>query len=519
MTSEDSKTQSSDIAHASDLKLRATIDSTTRLPVLFFFTSAAVWLVASAFLGAIAATCLKSPGFLPGIFTWCNESIPIINWIQFDWYKLLGYGRVYPAFMNSFIYGWGIQAGIGAGLWIMARLCRVPFKNTLTLIVAGHVWNVGVTMGVIALLWGNGTSIPWLDFPYFVWPFLLGAYVVVTVWIVVMFRARRPGEVFISQWYLLAAFVAFPWLYLTANLFLHAFEGSAVMTAAIGAWYSSALLFLWFVPIALATAYYLVPKILGRPIYSNVFTQLGFWSLLALAGWTGMQRFLGGPLPAWLPAVGAAATIGMVLPMITTAANLYMTAREKMGYIEYSPALRFTMFGLLGFVLMVLLGAAMSFFGVSKILQFTMAVESYEMAGLYWFFSMVMFGAFYFIGPRVTGCEWLSRGMIRWHFWFSAYGSIVMVGWLLIGGISQGATLYAWDTPVAMAVLKLRIHIVAEAIAWILIIISNLMFLFHTGLMCLRLGRRTGMEPTLIHDLPQGAGPDPVAAEGGAATS
>jgi cytochrome c oxidase cbb3-type subunit 1 len=186
--------------------------------------------------------------------------------------------------------------------------------------------------------------------------------------------------------------------------------------------------------------------------------------------------------------------------------------------MEYSPTLRFAMFGLLGFVLMALGGASLSFFGVSKYLQFTMAVESYEMAGLYWFFSMTMFAAFYFIGPRVTGCEWLSRGMIRWHFWFSAYGSIVLVGWMLIGGISQGVTLYSWDTPVAMSVTILRIHIVAEAIAWILIIISNLMFLFHTGLMCLRLGRRTGVEPTLIHELPKGAGPEPVVAEG-AATS
>ncbi|MEM7145469.1 MAG: cbb3-type cytochrome c oxidase subunit I [Verrucomicrobiota bacterium] len=518
MTTDENSTQGSDAAEENDAKLRAYIDSTTRLPVLFFFTSAAVWLVISAVLGVISSTSLKSAAFFPIIFTWFNETIWVVNWVQLDWYQLLGYGRVYPAFMSALIYGWGIQAGIGAGLWIMARLCRVPFRNTLTLIVAGHLWNIGVTMGMIALICGNGTSVPWLDFPFFVWPFLLAAYLVVTVWIVVMFRSRRSGPVYVSQWYLLAAFLVFPWLYLTANLFLHAFKGSAVMGAAIGAWYSSALLYLWFVPIALAAAYYLVPKILGRPIYSNILTKIGFWSMFALAGWTGMQRYLGGPLPSWMPAVGAAATIGMVLPLIVVVTNLYMTVRDQMGYMQYSPTLRFTMFGLLGFVMMVLVGAGMSFFEFSKFLQFTMAVESYEMAGLYWFFSMTMFAAFYFIGPRVTGCEWLSRGMIRWHFWFSAYGSIVLAGWMLVGGISQGATLYVWDTPVAMSVEILKIHIVAEAIAWIMIIISNLMFLFHTGLMCLRLGRRSGMEPTLIHELPKGAGPDAVATEGAAAS-
>ena len=68
----------------------------------------------------------------------------------------------------------------------------------------------------------------WLEFPSFVWPILLVSYSMIVVWLVVMFAARRKGHVFISQWYLLAACFSFPWIYLTANLFLNVFKGTGV---------------------------------------------------------------------------------------------------------------------------------------------------------------------------------------------------------------------------------------------------------------------------------------------------
>ncbi len=40
------------------------------------------------------------------------------------------------------------------------------------------------------------------------------------------------------------------------------------MAAGINAWYKSSLIFLFFTPIALGTAFYLTPKVTGRPIHS-----------------------------------------------------------------------------------------------------------------------------------------------------------------------------------------------------------------------------------------------------------
>ncbi len=466
---------------------RALIDRSTRMPVLFFFTSSAVWLVIAAALGLVSSIKLNVPDFM-------------------DWGAFLTYGRVYPAHMNALIYGWGIQAGIGAGLWIMARLCRVPLRNPVTLVVAGHFWNIGVTAGVLGILCGKSTSILWLEFPAFVWPILLISYAMITLWMIVMFRARRVGDVYISQWYLLAASFLFPWLYGTANLLIHVFPGSGVMAAAISSWFASGMIYLWFVPVGLGTTYYLIPKIVGRPVYSYNLAKAGFWALMIFGGWTGMQRFMGGPLPAWMPAMGSAATILILLPMLAVELNHHMTTKGNLGYIQYSPTLRFTVFGAWGFNLFILLSVALSFFSVGRYLQFTHAVTGLEMSALYGFFTMVMFGAFYFIAPRVTGCEWLTGGMIRFHFWFSAYGIITLVAFMIFGGMAQGTGIDRWDAAFEVSVARGWGYLVARSLGWGFILLSNLMFLFHTLLMSVRLGRRSSTEPTLISKLPDDAG-------------
>jgi cytochrome c oxidase cbb3-type subunit 1 len=229
---------------------------------------------------------------------------------------------------------------------------------------------------------------------------------------------------------------------------------------------------------------------------------------MIFGGWTGMQRFLGGPLPAWMTAVGSAATIFILLPVITVGLSYHLTTRGNLGYMKYSPTLRFTVFGAWGLNVFAGFAVLMSLFSVTRFLQFTHAVTGLEMAALYGFFSMVMFGAFYFIAPRVTGCEWLTGGMIRFHFWFSAYGIMTLVFFMFVGGVAQGYGLDRWDADFRVSVERGFGYLVARSLAWGFIVLSNLMFLFHTLLMSVRLGRSATTGPTLIHKLPSGKGMD-----------
>ena len=461
-----------------DILQRAAIDRSTRLPVLFFFTSAAAWLLAATLLGLVSSIKLVAPGFLG------------IEW--------LNYGRSQPAFLNALLYGWAFQAGLGVMVWMMARLCRTELKNPITLVVAGHFWNAGVAAGVIGILSGYGTAMKWLEFPSFAWPILLASYSLIVVWLVVMFGARRTGPVFISQWYLLAACFSFPWIYLTANLFLNVFQQSGVAGPAIAAWYANNVIFLWLVPVGLASSYFIIPKIVGKPIHRYQMASLAVWALVAISPWAGAQALIGGPLPAWIPTIAGGAQVLLLVPVLAVALNHYLTVRGNHKLVELSPSLRFTFFGSIGYVVTSVSAALLGSLTLSRFTSFSFTQDAVAFCGLYMFFTMTMFGAIYFIVPRITGCEWISGSRIRFHFWWSAYACIALCVLLLAAGFSHGAATDNWDSDMENAIIFSKGYLVGQILAWVFLIAANGVFLHHLALMVCNRGRKAGA-PTLIH--------------------
>ena len=94
------------------------------------------------------------------------------GFIDYDWLFFLNYGMVKPAFIVAFVYGWAFQAGLGVAIWLTARLCRAEIRNPLTLIVAGHFWNIGVVLGILCIFLGAATGMAAINSVYMT---LLGA--------------------------------------------------------------------------------------------------------------------------------------------------------------------------------------------------------------------------------------------------------------------------------------------------------------------------------------------------------
>ena len=463
-----------------DIEKRARIDKSARFPVLFFFTSSVVWLVVASVFGFLTAMKAHWPGFL-----------------DFDSLHFLNYGRVRPAFVNALVYGWAIQAGLGTIVWLMARLCRSEVKNPITLIIAGHFWNAGVLVGVVAIFLGHGTGMELMDFPKWIWPILFVAYSMIGIWLITMFQRRRTKGVYISQWYILGACFWFPWIYVTANVFIHHLPGSGVMAAGINAWFQSAIIFLVLGPMGLASIYYMIPKILGRPIHSYQLALIGFWGLAIFASWAGMQKIMGGPLPTWMPSISGAATIFMLMPVAAVAMNHHVSTKGKRGLVQYSPTFRYTVFGAVAYTLFNIVAALFCFFPVGKVMQFTHGSLGFQIFGIYAFFSMAMFGAIYFIVPRLTGTEWRSAGKIYYHFWFSVYGTVALIACYILGGLNQAIGTETWDASFEISVLSGSVWMRGASLAWAFVILANIIFLFHLVQMALGFGRKGG-EPTLL---------------------
>jgi cytochrome c oxidase cbb3-type subunit I len=462
-----------------DIQQRAAIDKSTRLPVLFFFTSGTAWLLVATVLGLLASLSLVAPDLL------CSQ--------------YLNAGRLQPAFINALVYGWAFQAGIGVMVWIMARLCRTELRNSVTLVVAGHFWNLGVTLGVIGILAGAGNlHMKLLEFPAFVWPILLVAYSLLIVWMVIMYAARRKGMIYISQWYILGACFTWPWIYLFANLVLNVLKKAGIAGPAIASWYANSVLFLWLVPVGLAAAYFIIPKITNRAVHSYALSILAFWSLWVIAPWTGAQELIGGPLRVIMPSVAGTAQILLLIPMLAVALNHYQTVKGSHQLVSVSPSLRFTFFGGVGYVATCLICALLTPLSVNRFTFLSYAGDAVQMTGYYGFFTMMMFGAIYFIVPRVTGCEWVSGKRIRLHFWLSAYACLFMCILLLVAGFSHGAAIDSWNTDYESAILFSNGYIVGRVLLWFFLLFANIIFAIHLALMVMNRGRKAG-QPTMIH--------------------
>jgi cytochrome c oxidase cbb3-type subunit 1 len=458
---------------------RALIDASTRVPVLMFYASAIAWLILWTLLSGFISFKLHSPDWF--------SNVSFLTW-----------GRLRAVQTNVMIYGWASMVGMGTAVWLMARLCRTTLRHPLLLVTGTWFWNIGVLLGIGGILAGDNTGYEWLEFPPYAAIVLFVAYALIISWAVLMFRFRRGDQIYITQWYLLGAFLWFPWLYAAAQLMLFVVPVQGVMQAAVGSWYGNNLIFLWLGAIGLGTAYYMIPKVIGRPVYSYHLATIGFWTYALFSSWTGMQRLVGGPFPAWMITASIAATILTIIPVATVGLNHHMTMQGYFPVMRYSPTLRFTVFGAMAYTVFSLVGVLISLRSIARYLHFTIATIAYTQLGLYAFFTMVMFGSMYYIVPRLVGREWRYATLIKLHFWASAYAIGLMSLMLLVGGLAQGTSQNDSSLPFMESTQSVLPYLRGQTLAMLLLTASTFVFAFHFGLMLFGLGR-TASVPTFLN--------------------
>ncbi|RYF09763.1 MAG: hypothetical protein EOO40_06325, partial [Deltaproteobacteria bacterium] len=252
--------------HTMDAPDRGAIDASCRPVVTLWFASATFWLMMGSIFALLASIKMHAPYFLA----------------DFEW---LTFGRVRPAHLNGMIFGWASMSGIGTLLWLQARLCRVllPFREAL--FIFAMYWNVAIAWGLYGILMGQSTGIEWLELPFYPATALGAAFLVLFATSLRMLLTRRVQHIYVSQWYLFGATLWFPVLYAAAMLILFVVPAAGSVRATANWWFAHNVLGLWLTPVGLATAYYLIPKVLGRPVHSYYLSILGFWTLALFYNW------------------------------------------------------------------------------------------------------------------------------------------------------------------------------------------------------------------------------------------
>lgn len=436
------------------------IDASCRLPLLVMFGSAAVWLVIASVFAFIGSIKFHNPNFLADC-AW------------------LTYGRVRPAYVNSLLYGFCLQAGLGVCLWLLARLGGTTLAQGWLVTIGAKLWNLGVTVGIVGILAGDSTGFENLEMPRYAALMLFPGYLMIGIWSLLTFHQRRERSLFVSHWFLLAALFWFPWIYSTAQVLLVALPVRGVAQAVIAWWYSQNLVVVWFGLVGLAAIFYFVPKLTNRELHSHYLALFAFWALILFGSWGGIPN--SAPVPAWMPALSTVGTVLTILTVLTTALNVCRTVEGNWSGLLAGPPLCFIGFGVIAFVVAGLLNAAGAVLPVSQITDLTWFTPATALVNCYGFFVMVMFGAIYYIAPKLTGLEFPSPKLVRAHFWLAGLGVVLIVLPLALGGIVQGFKLRKPEVPFAEVVKATLPFLRASTMGDLLLLAGHVLFLANVG--------------------------------------
>lgn len=450
------------------------LDASCRVPLLALFGGAALWLVLGLTLGVVAAMSFHKPD----MFADC---------------AFLTFGRAQAAANGLLLYGFVIPSVLGVMLWIFSRLSQSPLALPIVPVVAAHIWHVGVLVGTVGILIGEGTGHPWLEYPRAAAVLLFAAFMLIAVSAAATFGFRQPGGLFPAQWFLFAALLVFPWIYATANLFLvsgHPPRG--VAQAVIGWWFANNLLFVWLGLAGVGIALYLLPKLSGKPLGGYGYALFGFLTLLFFGTWSGIP--LGAPVPAWLPTVSSYAT---GLSLVAVLALLIVTLKASLGagIGLQNAVVNFIKFGLASFVLSALFYLSQFCPRYSPVLEFTwfgFAVSQWQVLG---FAGMILIGAVYEILPRIMGKALPFPKLATLSFYLCAAGVLLFVVPLLIGGVEQGKKLhdalpFAESSAVALKFFRM------STTGLLLVLIGSLCLLLNIFLMTIQW--KLGLVKTVI---------------------
>jgi len=453
-------------AQQEELEIRVRADRSTRAPVVWWLSSSLVWLLVGSVLGMIASLKLHLP-----------------EWLVSD--AALTFGRVRPAHLNVVAYGWASMAGVGVGIWMIPRLFRVRLQGRGYATTGAIIWNIGVLLGTIALLAGHSDGMEWLEYPWPVDIALVIGGALAAVPLILSLLKRRVQHLYVSSWYLLAALVWFPMLFITANV-PNLFSG--VEQSMLNWWYAHNVLGLWMTPLGLAAAYYFIPKIVGAPIYSYSLSLIGFWALALFYSQVGLHHLIGGPVPTWAVTISIVHSVMMAIPVLAVAINHHMTVAKHWRLLLYSPTLRFVTLGAIAYTLSSVQGSLQALREVNTITHFTHYTVAHAHLGLYGFFSLVMFGSIYFIVPRLTGREWPYPRAIAAHFWLVFVGFAIYFIPLSIGGWLQGLAMLDATRPFMESVNLTKPYLVWRSVGGGLMTLGHLVFVVHAVVALLRAG-------------------------------
>lgn len=385
--------------------------------------------------------------------------------------SFLSYPRLRGVADTAFVFGWLATAGFAAIYALIPRITNVQLHNEPLGAAATLTWAVIVTGGIVGLLLGINQGRPLAE---------LGAAAdvgMVLMLMVVLYNAgvtvvrRREETLYASGWFLLAAALLAPLVFIIGNLPVFAGATDAIVSG----FYLNALEMLWLLPVGLGIAHYVVPVETGNPLFSAPLARISFWSLAVAGGWVGQRFYMKGPAPDFLDTIAVAMAFVLLIPAMSAAANLFATGRERWGLASHSFGLRFAGAGLGYLVAWITLVAVTTVPSVSRFVGVTAWQSGVRHLAFYGVFTSFAFAFIYHAYPLMVGRDWYSRTLASIHFWTTNIGVVAVTALLLATGAAQAAGPPRQDVPDVVVLLR-----ILTAAAFASVVVAQFALVFNT---------------------------------------
>jgi len=386
-----------------------------------FFVSSAVWFCVGTLWGLLSAMALVAPDLFAGI-----------PWLEF--------GRIRPAHTNTVIFGFVVSSLLGGILYAVPALLRTKLHAQRAANAAMWLWNLGV-IGVVTTLPLGLTQAREYAEPIFPVKLCFFAAMVLLIYVMtVTVLNRKENLLYVTVWYGLTGIFMTLLLYPVGNVMWHPFTGAAtgIVDAIWLWWYGHNIFGLMITLLAIGMAYYIVPRIARKPLYSHTLSLVGFWSIVVIYTHIGTHHLIQAPVPTWLKVVAIVDSGAMVIPVVTAMVNIWLTMRGAMRRFADNIPGQFIFAGTIWYLIVSLQGSMQSFPSVQRYTHFNNWVVGHAHVGVLGFGGFIALGTLWYILPLITKRRIYSRRLLQLQFWLVLLGIIGFTIVLTTAGLIQG---------------------------------------------------------------------------------
>ena len=375
------------------------------------------WLLLFPSIGVLVSTKFNYPEFL-GDTSW------------------LTFGRLRPMHVNGVIWGAFSTLFIGLCLYIVPRLTGVRLWKERWGYGLLWVWNLNLAI-VIVLLglgWNRGWEAGELPLANVIVTFL--ALVLLTVQFLMTIKQRRERPLYVSLWYLIAAFV---WTDVNlVLLMLGPYHIPGINNAAWHGLFIHYVVGLWITPAGYVLIYYFLPASVRNPIYSHKLSLIGFWSLAFFYPFVGIHHYLYSPIADWAETIAIVSSMMLIIPVWTVLQNFFGTMIGRWGEFSRNLPAKFLIVGSIMYLVGCFQGSLEALRSLQQPTHFTDFVVAHSHLTVFGTFVVWAMGGLVYVWPRVCGRELWSFRMGNWAFWLITVGISTMGLVLTAGGLQQG---------------------------------------------------------------------------------